>query len=238
MPSYIPEFSYGPIRDADGYYSGRYGLLPWPDHLQPRQPTTGIELTKKGEAYCASHERLEDIDIRSLFGEPDQKPVTPKVMDADGVFFLALANDRATVAYTIERLIDMLDAMEPDREGDDGYGGDCDREPSLGWTVNGQHGEPAIMANGWGELEEVCEDEGACIQSQPHDDEGDAEPLLGWSEKCSQGLEDPRLALGESTDADEAGCGRLVFDSIGYRDANEMLRAKGLAPVRTAPGLW
>lgn len=175
MPSYIPEVSYGPIRDADGYYSGKYGLLPWPDHLKPRQQTAGVELTKKGEAYCASRERLEDIDVRSLFGEPDERPITPKVMEADGVFFLALSNDRATIAYTVQRLIDMLDSMD----------GDIDYEATAEDDEDAHDREEICEDEG-----AQCEDEGGDVCDEPHDDghlySAEAEGSLGWQNEGSQ----------------------------------------------------
>ncbi len=162
----------------------------------------------------------------------------PPFMEADGLFFLTLANDRATVAYTIERLIDMLDAMEPDPdlepylagchhndqmvdlEGDESLYGDCDREPSLGWAANGQHGQCAGFATIFGDLEEQCEDEGACIQSQPHDerDEGNAEPFLGWSEHQSL-----HGAIATGDEFPRQGNGPAHFDGDGCVAARRVL---------------
>ena len=51
--SYIPEYVYGAIHDANGRWTGEHGLVPWPAHLRP-QETPDIELTKKGEAYVAA----------------------------------------------------------------------------------------------------------------------------------------------------------------------------------------
>jgi hypothetical protein len=165
MTSYIPEFCYGPIYDANGYWTGQSGLVPWPEHLKPR-----------------TREPLPDVDLKALFNEPT---AVPQLVEAGGVFFLSLApNDRAGIAYTVERLINMLDAMEPDpdlepylaglhqgshtddREGDDGYGGDADNEPSLGWTSTGHMGkeQPSMFGP---DLE---------------DDDADYEPMLGAAE--------------------------------------------------------
>lgn len=177
MPSYIPEHVYG-FTGWDERNQPTYGLVPWPKHLQPREPAD-IELTKKGEAYAAAHEALPDINLRELFGEPEKRPA---FVEADGAFFITLSNDRATVAYTIERLIDMLDAMEddPDLEPSLGYnpygcddregcggttGGDEDDEPSLGWAATRQLGENPKLSNVWGELEA---------------DDADDERTLGW----------------------------------------------------------
>jgi len=224
MPSYVPEYVYG-FTGWDERGNATYGLVEWPEYLKPRPQ---VELTKKGEAY-----------------------VQAALAETGGVFFLTLdARDRTSIATTIERLINLLDDMEGDPdlepylagahggdrfmdlEGDDSLSGDCDREPSLGWTVNGEHGMNADFASDWGDLEEECEDEGACIQSQPHDDEGDAEPFLGWIEQESQGRVDAELALGVPTDADENGCGHLNFHGEGYHIANQLLRGAGRQTVR------
>lgn len=95
----------------------------------------------------------------------------PRLAEADGVFFITLAKgDRASVATTIERLIDMLDAMEPDPDLEDGG----DDEPWLGWC-----GQSRKQYGGRDDREEACEDEGGQCE-----DEGayaDKEPSLGWT---------------------------------------------------------
>lgn len=53
----------------------------------------------------------------------------PRLAEADGVFFITLAKgDRASIATTIHRLIDMLDAMDGEPDLEDGN----DDEPNLG----------------------------------------------------------------------------------------------------------
>lgn len=70
-------------------------------------------------------------------------------------------HDRTVLATTIERLINMLDDLEPD----------ADLEPSLGWTDCG----PDALANGLqDDREEECEDEGAQC-----DDEGVIDTGIG-----------------------------------------------------------
>jgi len=66
----------------------------------------------------------------------------PPFAEADGVFFLTLNRDRETVAYTIERLIDMLDAMEgdPDLEA---AGDELDQSYPEGWRSTPQPFEDA-----------------------------------------------------------------------------------------------
>lgn len=146
MSSYIPEHYYGHI---PGTHPMQYGLLPWPAHLKPRQL-----------------EPLPDIDLPKLFNEPRQAmPDLPTLVDAGGVFFLTLSiHDRVGIATTIERLIDMLDALdgdpdlEPylagyhdldgDREGDGGaLGMDEDFEPLHGWPNAGQPINEAMCAD-------------------------------------------------------------------------------------------
>ncbi|MER9763100.1 hypothetical protein [Mesorhizobium sp. M0138] len=75
----------------------------------------------------------------------------PEMRREDGAIFLTVAeNDRLGIATSIERLIDLLDAMSPDPDlepdadteeeesgyGDaDGMGADESGEPELGWTA-------------------------------------------------------------------------------------------------------
>lgn len=100
-------------------------------------------------------------------------------IDGGTVFLTCKEGHRLSISTTIERLIDMLDTMEPDpdlepylgsgddREGEDGYAGEADLEPSLGWAANGQHGQHANFASDWGDLEA---------------DDADDEPSLGAPE--------------------------------------------------------
>jgi hypothetical protein len=151
--------------------------------------------------------------------------------EAEGVFFLTLAKgDRTSIATTVERLINMLDAMEPDP----------DNEPTLGWSTVGEMGSRD-------DLEEECEDEGAQCEDEGAqcedegaqcEDEGaatgDNEPNLGRLETMHQGIG----SYGGLSD-DETGllAGNLDFKSEGYSIGNEMLRAIGANRVRVSPGL-
>lgn len=75
---------------------------------------------------------LPDINLFELFGEePKTASDLPAFVEARGVFFLTLSNDRATIAYTVERLIAVLDQMggDPDIEITE------DEEPYLGWPI-------------------------------------------------------------------------------------------------------
>jgi hypothetical protein len=179
----------------------------------------------------------------------------PEMRRADGAIFLTCAeNDRLAIATSIERLIDLLDAMQPDpdlegdwadwepeetecslgwSEGETLHGnltaGSHDLEPSLGWTACEAKGryQASWITDGeedaGDDREDVSEDEGADIQSQPHDatDEGDYEPFLGWTEKCSQrgvGLKD-----WNGMDASDNG-GTLVFNGDGVLAGKTVLR--------------
>jgi hypothetical protein len=80
--------------------------------------------------------------------------------------------DRLTLATTIERLINLLDHLEPDVDLEEGG----DLEPSLGWNDRG----PQALVKGVAhdDREEECEDEGAQCE-----DEGAAEhdaPIFMW----------------------------------------------------------
>ena len=137
--------------------------------------------------------------------------------EAEGVFFLTLAKgDRTSIATTVERLINMLDAMEPDP----------DNEPTLGWSTVGEMGSRD-------DLEEECEDEGAQCEDEGAAT-GDNEPNLGRLETMHQGIG----SYGGLSD-DETGllAGNLDFKSEGYSIGNEMLRAIGANRVRVSPGL-
>lgn len=80
----------------------------------------------------------------------------PRLADADGVFFITMAKgDRTSIATTIQRLIDMLDAMDGDENMEEGG----DAEPWLGWSEGGpQRLDPRVAHD---DREEACEDEGA-----------------------------------------------------------------------------
>lgn len=113
MTSYIPQEVYGVI---PGTY-GQMGLIPWPKHMTPQlgsesdpSSSSGIELTKKGEAYV---ERQTLAGVVNLTLDP---------------------KDRLQLSTTIEQLINMLDDLGPDADLEP----DLDGEPWLGWTERGQ----------------------------------------------------------------------------------------------------
>lgn len=118
--------------------------------------------------------------------------------EADGVFFLTMAKgDRLSIATTIERLIDMLDAMDddPDLEDDDPaepWLGAPERHPFGGWSWETRCQRREYSQEYWSagehiadDREQECEDEGAQC-----DDEGaktgDDEYSLGWQDEGTQ----------------------------------------------------
>lgn len=187
----------------------------------------------------------------------------PRLAEAGGVFFLSLSpDDRAGIAYTIERLINMLDAMEAgqedlepslagfdggptdDREGDldqDEWDGDpddedgADGERTLGWELgDSPYDQSRIWQGAFGldEVEEENEHGGDINDERQGDDE----------------IDDDRSGLGgiaEHPD-DDTGAGwsggeyahYLEFDGNGYRQANNLLREHGLRGVHVSPGLY
>lgn len=191
MSAYVPEFVYGIVPGSFREHGGpRFGLIPWPAHLQPRE-SSGIELTKKAEAYIAGHEG----------------PAASAV-EAAGVIFLTLdPKDRTTLSATIERLINLLDAIGPDP----------DLEPSLGCA---NYSYPASQLQ-W------------CVGSDDdREDDNDREPDLGWSERNSQGADEARrngnmpvYSYDPAGDPGGADLGQLHYDGSGKAEAERLLRS-------------
>ncbi|MCO5157580.1 MAG: hypothetical protein M9945_12670 [Aquamicrobium sp.] len=134
----------------------------------------------------------------------------PRLAEANGVFFLTLSNDRATVAYTIQRLIDMLDAMEPDPDLEDSAdswfdedfeetGDDepalaaAERHPGVGWGFGHETGaarrehsqEDWACGDSSGEDRED-DDERELVSEDEGAVSGDEEYSLGWQDEGSQ----------------------------------------------------
>lgn len=228
MSSYTPEFYYGAI---PGTYD-EYGLVPWPKHMQPR-----------------STEMLPDIDLPALFNEATAQANMP------GVVVLSLnPKDRVELATTIERLINLLDAID----GDCDLEASADDEPSLGWTTSGsgmsvstykldldlerddsdkedtlgwgQGSQAFLHVDQYDEAEEENE-HGGDVQDEPHDrlDEGNDEPFLGRLETIHQG---PGTY---SYGADDLRPHALAFDGSGYINARNALRkVNGQPPLGSA----
>jgi hypothetical protein len=153
MPSYIPEHVYG---------------HPWPLHLARSQD---IELTKKGEAYAEAADRVDNLP-------------PPLLAEAHGVFFLTLnPNDRASIATTVERLINMLDAMD----GDENLESTADEEPWLGWPGRGPSALVDDMAHDDREGEVYWTDAGPMYELEQ--DQCDDELSLGAPESVIENQE-------------------------------------------------
>ncbi|MBD0416134.1 hypothetical protein [Oryzicola mucosus] len=150
-----------------------------------------------------------------------QVPDFIPTFDSEGgfIFITIKESHRLALETTIERLINMLDDMDPDP----------DLEPYLA----GSYGD---------DREEVCEDEGAQddreevnedggdIQDEGHDEEPDREPFLGWDEQCSQGRgnDDPNVQILEGrADSAEDDNSALIFTGEGYKAyKKELVRIK------------
>lgn len=120
-------------------------------------------------------------------------PLQPgMVAEADGVFFITIANgDRKSLAYAVERLIAVLDALEPDSDLEDA----ADAEPSLGWPEH--RGVTQLDKNMAHDDREEENEHGGDVCDEPHDaaDCGDDEPNLGSRELCSQWKDMQALGL-------------------------------------------
>jgi hypothetical protein len=234
MPSYIPEYVYGHI---PGTY-GQCGLVSWPAHLRPREPHPDAALSNF-------------ID-KAKQAVPE---ASPALVNADGVFFLTFsADDRAGIATTIERLINMLDDMDGDENLEIGE----DEEPYLGWPNAGQparlqmcddrelddcgdeHGGDDEFTLGWSEANSLTGHLSAGAYGL-HD--GEMEPSLGWTEEADQERRQERAEgwLPEDGEpllgwCENAGKGMteaepaderdgLVFNGDGQDQASELLRA-------------
>lgn len=165
--------------------------------------------------------------------------------------FTVDCHSRRSISDSIERLIDMLDAMSPDCDLEDS----ADLEPSLGWSADGVMGscidlegpqddlEPDndTEANGderdasatasWAKGGHWCEDveeeneHGGDILDEPHDDGifggCDNEPWLGWGNTMGQPGVDTE-SLEDVQDSPDYGCGG--FTGEGKDMARQMLR--------------
>lgn len=165
------------------------------DELGKREIVSDLDLTKKAEAYAAA------------------------ALAADPETLLVPLTNRKAIADSIERLIDMLDAMSPDTDLEES----ADDEPWLGWTatgprelalagddreaddsdleLNGDERDASCPSN-WARGGHWCEDveeeneHGGDILDEPHDDGVfggcDNEPWLGWGNTMGQpGAQDP-----------------------------------------------
>lgn len=165
-----------------------------------------------------------------------------KAVPDENIFFLILdARDRVSIATTIERLIGVLDALDPDPDLEP----DADSEPWLGWRDAAFGRSITDCVDGARHDDREDEDEhGGDIVDEPHDqlDQGDDEPLLGWVERDSQGVRmDGACFVSMAGDPDDCYpfTGRpLDFDGSGYRDGDELLRGIGRRGCRVAPALW
>ena len=114
---------------------------------------TDLELTKKGEAYAAAN-----------YSQPEELP-PPLIVDC---------HSRRSIADSIEKLIDMLDAMSPDPDLEDG----ADDEPWLGWAGNGPRAS-SLEIDGRGSAYDDREADDS--DYEPNGDERDASASSTWA---------------------------------------------------------
>lgn len=124
----------------------------------------------------------------------------PDIVRRDGTLFFACAdNDRAAIATSIERLIDLLDKLDgdPDLEpyladtsgpggvgsGDDREGDESDIEPSCGWS-EWESGSGMYAASIAAEEEEEEPSGFGDVEGLHEDMSG--EPSLGWTNHLDQ----------------------------------------------------
>lgn len=81
--------------------------------------------------------------------------------------------NRASVEAFVQALIDMLDDMEPD----------CDLEPSLGWSVDGEYGTefPAVFGTD-------LEGDDSDLEPEETDQNGDEGDYLSNEDDCPEHL--------------------------------------------------
>lgn len=140
---------------------------------------------------------------------------------------------RRSIENAIERLIALLDTLDPDAD----FESDADGEPSIGWP-DGSPGRGAVACEVAGEDDREDENEhGGDILDELHDacDEGDDEPDLGRLEtmhqgKRSYGGEDP------ATDGNSIG-NALVWRQDGYAAGIRLLGERGLPTLKGTPGI-
>ncbi len=114
MAAYIPDLVYGLIPGS----SGEFGLVPWPAHMRSRE--------------AVSVRSAENIEAAGA-----------TLASNGGVFFLTIdSRDRTTVVTTIERLINLLDAID----GDPDFEVIDDREDDSCDTESGGDDEPWLGA--------------------------------------------------------------------------------------------
>lgn len=135
----------------------------------------------------------------------------PRLAEANGVFFLTLAKgDRTSIATTIQRLIDMLDAMESDPDLEDSADswfdedfeetGDDEpalaapeRHPGAGWgfgrenkAARNEHTQAYWAAGDSSGEDQEEDDERELVSEDEGANSGDEEYSLGWQDEGSQ----------------------------------------------------
>ncbi|MGC4024412.1 MAG: hypothetical protein QM744_04205 [Mesorhizobium sp.] len=151
--SYQPEYVYGDIPDANGRWTGQYGLKPWPAHLQARQtasesnassePTTFLSVTPSMrkklaatfEALIALLDEIDgDCDVESTLGAPERSPEPHRGKRGPVYGKEARDNEGDQTNWADGANAAFEDDCETDNEDNEDGG---DNEPNLGWTGHG-----------------------------------------------------------------------------------------------------
>lgn len=125
-------------------------------------------------------------------------------------FLMIDASDRLAVATTIERLINMLDEMEPDPDLEE----NGDDEPWLAWEESGPHDSPYDRRD----------DRELDLDSDEGDGKADDEPMLGaperhWSHSQASwaaGHYDDREDDGDDLEPSLGGAGHWTDAGVQY----------------------
>ncbi|SDA40432.1 hypothetical protein [Mesorhizobium qingshengii] len=157
-----------------------------------------LQLTKKAEAYIAAA----------------SQNAQPEIGRFDGALYLIMAdNDRRAIATSIERLIDMLDAMSPDPDLEDG----ADDEPSLGWGYRGGQSFPSGIAPNLPPGDSYDLE----LDNSDDEDAGDSEPTMGAIERHPTSRESPW-----------GRCGELTVMRYGSNSQEDWAGSRATAPGR------
>lgn len=225
MSAYIPEYVFGSLPDANGRWTGEYGLKPWPAHLQPRPTAAESNGSSESTAFLAVTPSMRQklaATCEALIALLDEIDGDENLEET--------ADDEPHLGWPSGRQPNAEMSCDDDLEADDcdlESGSDDERE--LGWQDEGSQaslqgslydGEPDLgfcgHGTGWRQGEETDDRE----QENEHGDDSDGEPFLGWSEVQSQ---DGALPTGD--EFPRKGNGPEKFDGSGERIAKKQLNA-------------
>lgn len=167
----------------------------------------------------------------------------PDIVRRDGTLFFACADgDRAAIATSIERLIDMLDAMDGDTDlepslaesfneqggsGDDREGDEADFEPSLGAAERHPNALSWIDQAHTHSQEQWASGERTDLEDDGDDLEPDTDTEANGDELDVNGDEQDYSGF-----TDESPSADFGFDGTGEAEAKDMIRGMPQAAAR------